>query len=75
MAFDKNMIGTALALVLGLVPDVTVKKGIDKVIDIVEDYIKETENDYDDQLQPALDKLRSIIGVPDSGEFADEPVE
>lgn len=42
-----------------------IKKTLDGLIDELEDYIKNTNNKYDDLLLPGVKMLRNIFDIPD----------
>lgn len=63
-----------LVLIFSMVTPEVAKKAIDAALDAVEDAVAKSDNKIDDALVlPLITKIREILGVPDTGEFADEP--
>jgi hypothetical protein len=67
MSTVAKTVGSAIAGVLELLPNETVKKAADAVLDIVEDAIENSETQIDNALAtPLINKIRSAFDVPDN---------
>ena len=64
---NKIIIQQMVSLLLGMVSDDLIKKGIDKLLDIIEEAVEKSETDYDNIIVLPLCKLiRNTFDVPDN---------
>lgn len=66
-----SLFKTFVAVLCTMLSPSVVKHALDKAFDLVEDKIQATTNPFDDALLPLLTVLRGVLGIPDTGEFAD----
>jgi hypothetical protein len=68
----EKMVSALVAIIISQFPEALVKKAIDSLLDIVEDFVTDTANQLDDAaVLPIIGAIRDYFDLPDN----DEPVE